>query len=99
MKKNIILLSQKNYITIVLFAILVSIIWQPLITNNIPSKINQLKLDIANQKLINEKKALENKELSLKINILKDTNAQILESHARYNLGLIKHGERYYKIK
>ncbi len=98
MKKNILLLS-KHYKTILLFAILIAIIWQPLIIDNMPSKISKLKLYIVNQKLINEKIALENKELFLKINILKDGNTQILESHARYKLGLVKDGEIYYKVK
>jgi len=84
---------------IITITIIVTLIWQIFISNNVFSSIHHINSKIKQQQLINKKIALENKHLQLEINTISDKNLEILESQARYKLGMIKKGETFYKIK
>ena len=60
-------------------------------------EIKTLKIQIEEQKKQNELLAHENEILRREIKALKN-NPKLLEEKARENLGLIKHGETFYRI-
>ncbi len=89
----------KYYFTFLLTGVLLYLFTQAFIRDNVVQEIERLQSEIIKQENINLQQELANKTLDLKINALKNTKTQVLESEARYKLGFIKLGETYYQIE
>lgn len=83
---------------IILLLILSNLVWQSLIKENLYSSIFFLEKQITKIKIENSDLARKNKLLQIEVDGFVNPNFRVLESQARYNLGLIKEGEKYYQL-
>lgn len=89
---------QKNWLNFILLLMIFILFRQIFIKNQLPQnivkKIDEVQLNITKIKTLKT----QNQALSKQLNALSDPKMELLESRARYNFGLIKKGEKFYKI-
>jgi cell division protein FtsB len=73
-------------------------LWQISFKENIYQSILHYENQIQKQIKINQLLNTQNEQLIVELNASQDDKNEILESQARYKLGMIKQGEAYYEI-
>ena len=96
---NLMTLTRKFGITILLLLVLFSLSIRFLFDQYSSDTITSLNQKINQQTHINQQQKQENKRLAQQIDLIKNPNSPILESQARYRLGLVKPKEVYYQYK
>ena len=97
---NILSLKKPNFLFGFFFSILiVMMLWQITIKENVYQNITNYDAKITKQIKINQFLSNQNKQLTLELNISNNKKIQLLESQARYKLGMIKKGEIYYSYE
>ena len=88
----------KNKVTIALIVVLVALVKQNIFENNFPSIVFERERTIDTIRLNNSSLAIENKILERKIQDYTEEDFNLIESKARFNYGLIKEGEHFFKV-
>jgi cell division protein FtsB len=86
-----------KYISVVLCIFLALLEYRFWFSNDSILQVAKLKRTIAAQQKENDALKIRNNEITQQINNLKQY-PQAIEEHARYELGLVKQGEKYYQV-
>jgi cell division protein FtsB len=87
----------KNFINLLLSVIAIMMLWQITFKEDVCKNILHYKTLIQKQIEINQSLNTQNEQLIVELNAPKNEKNKILESQARYKLGMIKQGEVYYE--
>ena len=91
-------LIQRYWLTTLLSFLLLMLLKQNFIINKLPQVVWQKQQLIEQYTLKNQQLLQQNQILHKNVQKYKQENIEIIESRARYRLGLIKEGEQYYQI-
>lgn len=98
MTKNISNFVYRYWSTIALVMVLSILLRQNFSINQFPSSLTKKQAIVNENEKINQSLKQQNKTKILELQAYNAINMEILESQARYRFGLVKQGERYYKI-
>lgn len=87
----------RYWITVVLIAILATLIRQSLLINEFPFSLTKKQAIIDKSVQFNESLKQQNEVKALELQAI-TIDMEILESQARYRFGLVKKDERYYQV-
>lgn len=89
----------KHLLSLFLGIVAFILFWQVVIKENIYQNITNYDIKIEKQIKINQSLDRQNKQLTLELNSSNNKKIQLLESQARYKLGMVKKGETYYSYE